>query len=343
MNKVSSIKTLWQKMAEECTTGLVKRGLDIPSSLKMYCTYQSPEGYCGVAFSFNQDIKIDIIKLQDLLELSISLFKDNSFSDSKLLLVQLNNQEGRTNDIFASICWNLANSIINIDSEQEAIHLVISLLNKWRGLFTKKRKNPLSLQEQQGLYGELTFLSKLFNLNIVKSSVLDLWKGPYLAPQDFSSDIWAVEVKTVLSSKYPKVSINGEKQLDETPFEKLYLYVLVIDDMSQGGETLPELVADLRKYVVKDSIAREKFENKLVLSGYFDSDEEAYKNRNYRVYREYYYLVQNEFPRLRKEDLRNGISEVKYTTSLATSEDCIVEEQVVFNTIMSYEGNKQVL
>ena len=93
MNKIGSIKTLWKKIAEERTIGLVKRGLDISSSLKMYCTYKYPEAFCGVAFSFSRDIKIDVTKLQDLSELIISLFVDQSFADSNFLLVQLNNQD----------------------------------------------------------------------------------------------------------------------------------------------------------------------------------------------------------------------------------------------------------
>ncbi len=340
MNKIGSIKTLWKRIAEEKTIGLVKRGLDISSSLKMYCTYKYPEALCGVAFSFSRDIKIDVTKLQDLSELSISLFVDQSFEDSNFLLVQLNNHDSRINDIFASICWNLANSIVNVATEREGIRLVISQLHKWKELFSKKRMKPLSLQEQQGLFGELTFLRKLFGLDIAKSSSIDFWKGPYLAPQDYYSDLWAVEVKTVVSSKFPKVSINGEQQLDETSFEKLFLYSLIIEDSPLEGKSLPELVSDVREDLEFDLMASEILENKLVLSGYFDSDAEVYNSRKYLMRRELYFVIQNEFPRIRKEDLREGVSEVKYSVSLALSDDSIIKEQEVLNTIVSYEGVK---
>ena len=104
MNRVSSIKDIWQRLESEGTKGLVKRAIDIPSCLKTFCTYRSPERYLGIAFSFHQDIKLDISFFQDLLELNISLFKDNSFPDSKLLLIQLTNKEQRVNDIFESVC-----------------------------------------------------------------------------------------------------------------------------------------------------------------------------------------------------------------------------------------------
>ncbi len=338
MNKIPSIKTLWQRIAEEPTMGLVKRGLDITSCLKMYCTYRYPEGFCGVAFSFNKDIKVDLTRLQDLSELSISLFTDHSFADSLFLLVQLNNQDSRINDIFASICWNLANGILDVKTEREGVRLVISQLQKWKDLFSTKRMKPLSLQEQQGLFGELTFLRKLFKLNIAKSSSVDFWKGPYLASQDFISDLWAVEVKTVLSGKYPVVSINGEKQLDETAFDKLFLYSLVFEDSPLEGKSLPELISDIRELLESDSIAREKFENKLVLAGFFDSDAEAYNSRKYQVVRELFFSVQDKFPRIRKGDLRDGVSGVKYSVSLALSDENILKEHDVLNVIVNYEG-----
>lgn len=340
MNKIDSIKTLWQKIAEEHTPGLVKRGIDISSSLKMYCTYKYPDSFRGIAFSFNKEIKCDLAKLQDLSELSVSLYADHSFPDSKFLLVQLNNQDSHLNEIFASICWNLANSILNVGNEREGIRLVISQLCKWKDLFSKKRMKPLSLQEQQGLFGELTFLRKLFGLDIARSSSIDFWKGPYLVPQDYSGDMWAVEVKTVVASKFPKVSINGEKQLDETLFEKLFLYSLVIEESPDEGKTLPELISDVRKDLESDSMSREKFENKLVLSGYFDSDDEVYNTRKYRVYREYYFVIRDEFPRIKKEDLREGVTDVKYSVTLALSDDNVIKEQELLNIIVNYEGAK---
>ncbi len=339
MNKDNKIKEIWRELEESHISGLVKRAIDIPSYLKMFCTYTSPDEYCGIAFSFSQEIKLDISPFNNLSEIKVSLFKDNSFPDSKFLLIQLLNRGDRVRDIFAAICSNIANTIQTVSTEESAIKLVINQMRKWQELFSKKLKNTLSIQEQQGLFGELSFLQKLMYSPMEKSNSVKLWVGPNMAPQDFQGELWAVEVKTITANKYPNVSINGELQLDETPIDKLFLYNLVVDIVPIDGKNLPELIGELREYLSQDAYALNLFENKLIYYGYFNIDADAYKERRYQVRKENYYLVHGEFPRIRKDDLRLGVSDVKYSITLAVPSENIVEESNVLNSILSYERN----
>ena len=339
MNRVSTIKDIWHKLESECTEGLVKRALDIPSCLKTFCTYRSPEKYLGIAFSFHQDIKLDISVFQDLSELNISLFMENSFPDSKLHLVQIINREQRVNDIFASICANIVSSILEVESEREGVRLVLAQLRKWKDLFSKRRSQKLSTQEQQGLYGELFFLKKLLHL-IDKVKATTSWIGPEMSPKDFQSDMWAVEVKTTSATSHSGISINGELQLDESNIEHLFLYNLIVEVLEKDGQTLPEIIVAIRELLAGDNIAEEIFESKLLLSGYYDLDEEFYKERHYHIRKEQYFQVKDEFPRIKKDELRMGVSDVKYSISLDISSDNMVIEKNVINTIVSYEGNQ---
>lgn len=340
MNKDNEIKTIWMELAEAHVSGLVKRAIDIPSCLKMFCTYKSPDGLYGIAFSFSQEIMLDVSPFSNLSEIEVSLFKDNSFPDSKFLLIQLLDRGDRVRDIFAAICGNIANTIISISSEREAVKLVISQMRKWQDLFSKKLKNCLSLQEQQGLYGELSFLQKLISSPMDKVCSINYWVGPNMAPQDFQSESWAVEVKTISVNKFPNVSINGELQLDETTKEKLFLYNLVVEIVPIDGKTLPELVNDIRNSLIYETTALNLFENKLIYYGYYDIDIDAYKERHYQTRKENYYIVQGEFPRIKKVELLLGVSDVNYTITLAVSNENIMEESKVLNTILSYEGNQ---
>jgi len=340
MNKDNDIKVIWRELEEAHVSGLVKRAIDIPSCLKMFCTYKSPDGYNGIAFSFSQEIKVDVSPFSSLSEMEVSLFKDNSFPDSKFLLIQLLNRGDRVRDIFAAICGNIANTIQSVSTEKEAIKLVISQMRKWQDLFSKKLKSTLSIQEQQGLFGELSFLRKLICSPIDKVRSIVFWVGPNMAPQDFQSEYWAVEVKTIAANKYPNVSINGELQLDETLVEKLFLYNLVVDVVTVDGRSLPELVSELRDSLSVDNNALNLFENKLIYYGYFDIDADAYKERRYHIRKESYYLIQGEFPRIKKDDLLLGVSDVRYTITLAVPTENIVEESNVLNTIHSYERNQ---
>lgn len=340
MNKDSEIKAIWMELSGAHVTGLVKRAVDIPSCLKMFCTYKSPDGFYGIAFSFSQEIKLDISPFCNLSEIEVSLFKDKSFPDSMFLLIQLLDRGDRVRDIFASICGNIASTILSISSERDAIMLVMSQMRKWRDLFSKKLKNILSIQEQQGLFGELSFLHKLICSPMDKVSSIKYWVGPNLAPQDFHGELWAVEVKTISANKFPYVSINGELQLDETTIEKLFLYNLVVEIVPIDGKSLPELVNEIRNSLNNDPNALNLFENKLINYGYYDIDVDAYKERRYQIRKENYYLVQDEFPRIKKDDLLLGVSEVKYTITLVELNENIIQESHVLNTIQSYEGNQ---
>lgn len=337
MNRVNDIKETWHKLEEEQTQGVVKRALDTSSCLRTFCTYKCPDRVRGIAFSFAQSIHLDISVFKELSELDISLFADTSFPDSKLLLIQLTNRESRMNDIFAIICNNLINEIQKASSEKEGVRIVVSQMKKWKDLFSKRRSQTLSVQEQQGLYGELLFLRKLLSSRIDKQTSLLCWIGPEMAPKDFQSNMWAVEVKTITKNSFPYVSINGEHQLDESSFENLFLYNVVVDIPQQGGQFLPELVADIRGKLEQDASALNAFERKLMLAGYFDSDKESYMERRYHIIKEHFYQVADEFPRIKNNDLRTGVSDVKYNILLALSTDKIVSEKSVLTIIESHE------
>ena len=340
MNKANIIKNIWHELAEAHISGVIKRALDIPSSLKMFCTYKCPDGYCGIAFSFSQDINLNISPFHNLSEIEVTLIKDKSFPDSKLLLIQLVNRDSRVCDIFAAICENIASTIQTVSSEKDAVNLVVSQMRKWQELFSKKMAKSLSVQEQQGLFGEVSFLQKLICSSTDKARVVESWVGPNMAPQDFQSDSLAVEVKTTTVNKFPNVSINGELQLDETPLEKLYLYNLVVEIVPIDGKNLPELINELRDSLSQDPNALNLFENKLIYYGYFDIDVNAYKERRYQICKENYYLVQGEFPRIKKDVLLLGVSDVRYTITLAVPTENIVEESNVLNSILSYERDQ---
>lgn len=305
----------------------------------MFCTYKSPDEYCGIAFSFSQEIKVDISPFSNLSEIEVTLFKDNSFPDSKFLLIQLITRGDRVRDIFAAICGNIANAIQVISTEREAVKLIISQMRKWQEMFSKKLQKTLSIQEQQGLFGELSFLQKLICSPMDKVRSVVSWVGPNMAPQDFQSESWALEVKTVAVNKYPNVSINGELQLDESLIDKLFLYNLVVEIVPVDGKNLPELVNELRDCLNQDANALNLFENKLIYYGYFNIDADVYNDRRYIIRKENYFLVQGEFPRIKKDDLLLGVSNVKYTITLAVPIENVVEESNVLNTILSYERN----
>lgn len=94
------ILELWEALEEEKVIGLVKRLYSSNIPFHVYGTFQYPERYYGVAFTFSNDIRIDISSFDNLRELKVMLLADTTFVNSRLLIIQLLYPNSR--DIFAT-------------------------------------------------------------------------------------------------------------------------------------------------------------------------------------------------------------------------------------------------
>jgi hypothetical protein len=260
------------------------------------------------------------------------LLADTTFENSNLLIIQLMHPNSR--DIFATLCENLIQSVICLNTEQKVIRTVVNQLEKWKTLFEKSSSTGLTSSEQQGLFGELHFLQKLLSKPVTNFyDVLNTWVGVDKALRDFQDSNWAVEVKTTSTNNPQKVIINGERQLDDTLLENLFLSHLSVEISNGNGQTLCQKVAAIRKMLENDVPALSLFNAKLFEAGYLDSHTVFYQDRFYQVRNENYYKIENNFPRIRENELRGGVSEVKYAIILAMCDEYLVSENQFFNTI----------
>lgn len=332
------ISQIWAILEKEKNIGLVKRLCPNATRSHIYATYQYPEGYYGIAFTFNKKIRIDTSSFNNLKELKILLVPDSTFTNSHLLIIQL--LQANNCNIFEALCENLIQSTIPASTEEEIAKTVVNQLGKWKTLFDKNNSTGLTPAEQQGLYGELHFLQKLLSLEINPRDVLHAWVGADKALRDFQGDNWALEVKTTSTNNPQKIIINGERQLDETLLKKLFLYHLSVEISNGNGQTLCQKVLEIRKTLGNDISVLSIFNAKLFEAGYFDKHESLYQKRYYLTRNENYYKIENEFPRIKENELRKGISDVKYTIILATCDEYLVNENQIFNTLKNYERNK---
>ena len=104
MTTNNHILELWEILENEKSIGLVKRLYSSEIPYHIYCTYQYPDNYYGVAFTFSDNIRIDISSFDNLKELKVMLLPDKSFEDSRMLMIQLLQPNNR--DIFATLCEN---------------------------------------------------------------------------------------------------------------------------------------------------------------------------------------------------------------------------------------------
>jgi len=329
----NNILELWKKLEEEKSVGIVKRLYASDICFNIYATFQYPERYYGIAFTFSNDIRIYTSSFDNLRELKVILVNDTTFVNSQLLIIQLLNQHNR--DIFSSLCESLIQSVIKLNSEKKIIKTVINQLERWKTLFDKNNSSGLTIAEQQGLYGELHLLQKfLTNPDIPSYKALHNWVGVNRALRDFQGDNWAIEVKTTSTNNPQEVCINGERQLDETLLKNLYLFHLSVEVSNGNGNTLCEKIARIRTMLEDDIPAFSLFNAKLFEVGYLDKHKQLYRNRCYQIRNENYYKVENNFPRIKENELRNGISDVKYSIILSMCNEYLITKNQLFNSII---------
>lgn len=334
MTNSNHILELWEALEEEKAAGLVKRLYSSDVPFHIYGTFQYPERYYGVAFTFSNDIRIDISSFDNLRELKVMLLADITFVNSRLLIIQLLHPNSR--DIFATLCENLILSVIRLNTEQKISRTVVNQLEKWKTLFEKNNLTGLTPTEQQGLFGELHFLQKfLAKPDTNPYDVLHTWVGVDKALRDFQGSSWAVEVKTTSTNNPQKVTINGERQLDETLLENLFLFHFSVEVSNANGLTICQKIAAIRETLENDTPALSLFNTKLFEAGYLDKHEPFYQDRFYQVRNENYYKIENDFPRIKENELHYGVSDVKYSIILAMCNEYLVSENQLFNEVQS--------
>lgn len=327
---------LWAEMEAQHRMGIVKRLYDTNIPYHIFATYSSDERGYGISFSYPEVIRIDTTPFSNLKKLKVGIYNDETLVNSKMLLIQLLAPAQR--DTFSCLCESLINTVKNMESEEEMIKSVINQLDKWRNLFDKAGSEGLSPSQQQGLYGELTFLRKLITKNVFPASeALDYWVGVDAAQRDFMGDSWAVEVKTTATSNPQEVTINSERQLDESLFENLYLYHCSVEITKKNGETLPDKIYKLRRDLENDPAALSKFNERLITAGYFDEDEALYAFRAYKVRGESIFRIEGDFPRIKESDLRTGEGNLTYSIVLSACTGYVNPESTVFNTIKKHD------
>lgn len=336
MKTTNRILDLWAAMEAENVMGMVKRLYDSNLPYHLFATFTSGDRNYGIGVSFKSDIRVDIAPFNNLKEMRVSLYNDTSYVNSSLLVIELLSPAHR--DTFSLLCENLINSVRDLPSEKDVVNSVINQLEKWRNLFDKTKGEGLSTEKQQGLFGELTFLSKFLKKNITTNSkVLDYWVGVDAALRDFQGTEWAVEVKTTATNKPQKVMINGERQLDESLLSELFLYHCSVEVSKHNGENLNEKISKIRDMLMTDAPTLSIFNEKIILAGYYDEDYKLYENRCYKIRDEYVYRVRDNFPRIKESELRNGVCDVSYSIILSTCDEYRIPENSLFQSIKKYE------
>ena len=325
-NKVFNI---WTQFEQNRQKGMVKRLYTSDSAINVYCIYQHPEEHYGIALSFPKSIKFNGNPFSNLSELNVSLYEDTSFKNSWLLCATITDRDKKSE--FSYMCENIIQTVQKESNIKSAVATFANTLIKWKNLFDKVRTGGLSREEQQGLYGELCMLHKFIeNTDDLYSSV-NYYIGTDKALRDFQGRNWAVEVKTTATNNPQLLKINGERQLDDTIIEQLFLFHCSVETSKMSGETLPDKVRSIRSLLSSDLAALSLFNSKMFEAGYLDAQEIKYLEQHYKIRKECFYSVKGNFPRIRENELRPGVGNVQYGITISDCEPYIVSEMFVLN------------
>lgn len=327
MNRILEI---WSSIEQSNEAGLLKRLYSSDSELHVYAIFQNPENHCGIALSYSKDIRVDISPFSNLRDLQVSIQPDSSFSQNNLLIIKLLYDQSR--DVFAVMCENMVQSVLSLHSERDVVRAIINQLEKWQMLFEKLKGEGLTPAEQLGLYGELHFIQKYLARQDA-FYVLNSWVGTDREIRDFQYSNWALEVKTTSSNNHQKVGVSSERQLDETLLDNLFLFHLSVETSKMNGESLNAKVNAVREILQDNVSALNIFNNKLIDAGYFERHTHLYEERCYQIRDENYYKIDGDFPRIKENEIRSGVGDVKYSIILSQCNEYLVAENVVFSTI----------
>lgn len=329
---MNNLTELWRILQQKKSVGLIKQLYNPNLSLRVFAIFQYPENVCGIAFSFSRSIDISVSSLESLAELKISVITDTTFDHSQLLMVQLLDNQFKS--VFAALCEDLIQTTETLSSEDTKAKAILNQLNRWKNLFEQKRNTCLSLMEQQGLFGELHFLEILLKqTNISKLEALNYWVGTEAALRDFQGNNWAIEIKTTSTNNPQKIKINGERQLDESFFEELYLFHVSVETSKSNGESLNQKVYTIFKLLNNDVQTCSLFEMKLFQAGYVVEQAEKYDDKFYEIRKEQFYSIFDNFPRIKEDELRDGVCEVNYSIILSNCKKFIVPQETVLKKV----------
>ena len=217
-------------------------------------------------------------------------------------------------DVFIVLFADLASGLKDIQSNIERETAYGQFMSKWTRFFSMVGRKGLSLNKQQGLWGELRWLLEMLQCGVKQSIALSAWKGCERNYHDFDFQGKVIEVKTTKSKEPRKVRISNEKQLDATGLKSLHLLVVSVVVSEGGGQTLPELVSKLRDLFSQNPINLESFDSKLRKACYLDA-QACHYTANFTSSKLEFFKVTEKTPKI--TELPNGIGDISYSLLVA--------------------------
>jgi hypothetical protein len=176
--------------------------------------------------------------------------------------------------------------------------------SSWEQLFQRRRR--LSLEEEQGLWGELYFLQSLEPIDVAVAA----WRGPSAEDYDFLANGIALEVKT--SRRFGHHHVSHAQVVQAVSDGSAILVSIWVGEDSTRGITLPQLIQTIGDRTQDPML----FEEKLLQTGYSHADAKLY-DRGFIALDRPSFFDMSLVPRVREFD--PGVTSLSYVVQLDPS------------------------
>ena len=320
-----NIKSIWETQKP---TGdiIIKTRIEDISHLNCYAATNHITGQHLYIMSVSKNVEIPELKNYRFKGVEIFIVETDILRDLNIYLL-----DNDLKDIFSLFVQNILEDIAESVTENEAVTKSLNVISKWKKLFDKINFNGLSLEQQKGLIGELLFINYLLEQGKSSTTLLNAWTGPDFEDKDFVFGATGVEMK-LTSSKYPKIKITNEGQLDAQNLNKLFLILYTAEDVKENGFTLNSLVEQTQAKLSANIDELKFFNERLMLLGYFEEDKEHY-NKMYSLKKTYSFSVSEGFPKIIKSQLPIGVYNTSYFIELSAVQNFTVEMDEITQNI----------
>ena len=320
-----NIKSIWETQKPTGDIIIKTRIEDIPH-LNCYAATNHITGQHLYIMSVSKNVEIPELKNYRFKGVEIFPVETDDFCELNIYLL-----DNDLKDIFSLFIQNILEDIAESVTENEAVTKTLNVISKWKKLFDKINFNGLSIEQQKGLIGESLFINHLLDHQKSSSTILNGWTGPDFEDKDFVFGATGIEIK-LTSSKYPKLKITNEGQLDAQNLNELFLILYTVEDVKENGFTLNSLIDQIQEKLSANIDELKFFNERLMLLGYFEDDKEHY-NKMYSLKKIYTYSVSEEFPKIIKSQLPIGVYNTSYFIELSAVENFSVEMEEIIQNI----------
>lgn len=255
------------------------------------------------------DTKLPLPRLKNL-QLSI-----RKLNGKPAFVIGLN--ESAQTEIFETLCRDVEQAGEAGSDLNEAFARSLRRTRRWYHLLRGGKLQGLSIEEQRGLVGELSFLRQLISL-LGAEAAIEAWTGPTGSAKDFELMGACVEVKTRRGGATSFVSISSAEQLADVVASRLFLHVVSVESgIAPDGYSLHDHVESTSQLLGDADTAWDKWEERLEMTGY--DSENPYEDRRWLLINSADYEVIEGFPRI-STPLPAGVEKVRYALSLDACE-----------------------